>query len=154
MFASDGVVNLKSGAKARALCAAFGAGRFDYAGNEVADLAVWEQAGGVVAVNLRASLLARVRQRWPGLTVIPSRRPGWPDYAELVAGGQWPATLLAVLPVLTDGRITAASLAAAAAAGIAAAFAAAAMAVLGQLRLSAATAGRLRDGAACSRVAA
>lgn len=50
VFASEDV-NLRSAAKARALCDAFGAQGFDYAGNDVADLSVWRASGGIVVVG-------------------------------------------------------------------------------------------------------
>ncbi len=51
VFASDGTTNLKGAAKARVLCEAFGRGGFDYAGNSLADLPVWQDAAGVLVVN-------------------------------------------------------------------------------------------------------
>jgi 4-hydroxybenzoate polyprenyltransferase len=50
VFATD-AVNLSSSAKAAALTEAFGAGGFDYAGNDGKDLAVWEQSRGIVVVG-------------------------------------------------------------------------------------------------------
>ncbi len=50
VFASDGRINLKAQRKAEALAAAFPQG-FVYAGNEGADLRVWEKASGAVLVN-------------------------------------------------------------------------------------------------------
>jgi 4-hydroxybenzoate polyprenyltransferase len=51
VFASDGVTNLKSRAKADALTRAFGRSGFDYAGNSKADLAVWQQADHAIVVG-------------------------------------------------------------------------------------------------------
>jgi 4-hydroxybenzoate polyprenyltransferase/phosphoserine phosphatase len=48
---SDGVQNLKGQAKARTLVARFGEKRFAYAGDSLADLAVWKVAGSGVIVN-------------------------------------------------------------------------------------------------------
>lgn len=58
VFASDGVTNLKSHAKAAALVAEFGPGGFDYAGNSRADRAIWEQADGAIVVGDPASARA------------------------------------------------------------------------------------------------
>ena len=52
VFASDGVTNLKSARKAEALVTAYPQG-FVYAGNEHADLKVWERAKGAVVLALR-----------------------------------------------------------------------------------------------------
>jgi len=54
-FASDGQVNLKSEAKARALVETFGERGFDYAGNSRADRAVWAHAYDAYVVGDEAS---------------------------------------------------------------------------------------------------
>lgn len=51
VMASDGVTNLRAHAKARALVARFGEKGFDYAGNAVQDLPVWEKAHTALAVE-------------------------------------------------------------------------------------------------------
>ena len=63
VFASDGRTNLKSRRKAEALRAAFPQG-FVYAGNESADLHVWEAAAAAVLVNCDAGLARRCRERF------------------------------------------------------------------------------------------
>jgi len=63
VMASDGTTNLKSRRKAAALRAAFPQG-FVYAGNESADLKVWEAAAGAVLVNCDAALEAQARGRF------------------------------------------------------------------------------------------
>lgn len=63
VFASDGVVNLKSRRKAEALAAAYPLG-FVYAGNERADLAVWAAAKAAVVVNAAAALEREAARRF------------------------------------------------------------------------------------------
>ncbi len=63
VFASDGRVNLKARRKAEALARAFPQG-FVYAGNEGADVQVWEAAAGAVLVNCRRGLERRCRRRF------------------------------------------------------------------------------------------
>lgn len=63
VFASDGRTNLKSRRKAEALAAAFPQG-FVYAGNERADLRVWEAAAGAVLVNCAPALARKCRARF------------------------------------------------------------------------------------------
>lgn len=63
VFASDGRINLKSRRKAAALAEAYPAG-FVYAGNENADLKVWQAAAAAVLVNCAASLERRARRRF------------------------------------------------------------------------------------------
>jgi phosphoserine phosphatase len=64
VFASDGRTNLKSRRKAKALAAAFPQG-FVYAGNEGADLHVWEAAAGAVLVNCDPGFARRCVARFP-----------------------------------------------------------------------------------------
>ena len=64
VFASDGRTNLKSRRKAEALAAAFPQG-FVYAGNEGADLHVWEAAAGAVLVNCDPAFARRCVARFP-----------------------------------------------------------------------------------------
>jgi phosphoserine phosphatase len=63
VFASDGRTNLKSRRKAEALAAAFPHG-FVYAGNEGADVAVWEAAAGAVLVNCDPGLARKCKARF------------------------------------------------------------------------------------------
>lgn len=60
VFATEGRVNLKSRAKARALHARFPDG-FAYAGDSAADLAVWRAAKAMVLVDLKPALAARAK---------------------------------------------------------------------------------------------
>ncbi len=60
VLASDGAVNLKSHAKARALVARFPAG-FVYAGDSAADIAVWRRAKGIVLVGAPSDVARRAR---------------------------------------------------------------------------------------------
>jgi phosphoserine phosphatase len=64
VFASDGRINLKARRKAEALAAAFPQG-FVYAGNEGADLKVWEAAAGAVLVNCNPAFARRCVARFP-----------------------------------------------------------------------------------------
>lgn len=63
VFASDGRTNLKSRRKAEALRAAFPQG-FVYAGNEGADLRVWEAAAGAVLVNCDPAFARKCQTRF------------------------------------------------------------------------------------------
>ena len=98
VFASDGATNLKGEAKARVLCAAFGEGCFDYAGNATADLPVWRQAGAVVAVNVSPSLRRTVLRRFPDATVMDPRRFDALDYLRAMRPHQWLKNLLLLVP--------------------------------------------------------
>jgi phosphoserine phosphatase len=63
VMASDGEVNLRKQAKAEALVARFGEGKFAYAGNSSHDFPVWEKAGEVIVVNASTSVQQRMAAR-------------------------------------------------------------------------------------------
>jgi 4-hydroxybenzoate polyprenyltransferase/phosphoserine phosphatase len=98
VFASDGAINLKGAAKAAALCAAFGRGGFDYAGNSTTDLEVWEQAGGVLAVNVSPALRRTVLRRFPAATILAPRRFDALDHLRALRPHQWLKNLLLLVP--------------------------------------------------------
>jgi 4-hydroxybenzoate polyprenyltransferase len=100
VFASDGTTNLSGSAKAAALCAAFGEGGFDYAGNDKVDLKVWEKAAGVLVVNANAKLARKAVSRWPNATVLGQLRAEPRAYIKAMRVHQWAKNLLLVMPML------------------------------------------------------
>lgn len=105
VFASDGQVNLKGAAKAKALTDAFGECGFDYAGNEEVDRAIWEKSEVAVMVgdhgNIEKSLTAA------GKTVIKFDG-GWRK-RDLIKGlrpHQWVKNLLLFMPVVAAHEFT------------------------------------------------
>lgn len=116
VFASDGETNLSGGAKAQALCQAFGAGGFDYMGNARVDLEVWPYARHAVVVNAPASLVAEARRRFPHVMELapqPAPRRQALTVLRAMRGHQWLKNVLVFLPALAhhslDGAVVAAS---------------------------------------------
>jgi 4-hydroxybenzoate polyprenyltransferase/phosphoserine phosphatase len=101
VFASDGQTNLRGAAKSRVLCAAFGRGGFDYAGNSTADLDVWKDAGAVVVVNATPGLIRTVTSRHPGALVLDPRATSLSDYRQAMRVHQWLKNLLIFVPAFT-----------------------------------------------------
>jgi 4-hydroxybenzoate polyprenyltransferase/phosphoserine phosphatase len=101
VFASDAKTNLKGQAKADLLCKIFGRGNFDYVGNDAADLAIWETAGGVLVVGASGRLLRIVQRRFPGARIIAPRTTGLKDYARALRLHQWLKNLLVFVPAFT-----------------------------------------------------
>jgi apolipoprotein N-acyltransferase len=62
VLASDGVVNLRSENKLKALVARFGERGFDYAGNSSADLAVWRGARKAIVVNASREVQRKAKE--------------------------------------------------------------------------------------------
>ncbi|MDE1147006.1 MAG: UbiA family prenyltransferase [Azospirillaceae bacterium] len=116
IFASTPENNLAGAAKSAALCAAFGQGGFDYAGNAAVDLAVWKDARGVVVVDAAAGLLRTVKARHPDAQVITRKNTGLAEYRRVLRVHQWLKNLLIFVPAFTAHHFSFATLAACAAA--------------------------------------
>ncbi len=95
VFASTGGINLKGQQKADALVEAFGAGKFDYAGNDRVDMAIWEEArrpivvGDVPAAKKLDNDPAFLEGGWQKRDLIRALRPH-----------QWVKNVLLLLPLI------------------------------------------------------
>jgi 4-hydroxybenzoate polyprenyltransferase/phosphoserine phosphatase len=98
VMASDGTVNLKAARKRDALIARFGRQGFDYAGNASDDLAVWEAAGEIIAVNP----CKPVRRALQGkeFRLFEDRPPKWKAWLKALRVHQWMKNVLVFLPML------------------------------------------------------
>jgi len=95
-------VNLKGPAKAEALVEAYGEGGFDYAGNEITDMAIWERADNALVVGYLPSARALVSR---GQNVV--ELPGgwnWGDLIKAMRPHQWVKNLLLFLPMIASHR--------------------------------------------------
>jgi 4-hydroxybenzoate polyprenyltransferase len=110
IFASDGSVNLKGAAKATALVQAFGAGGFDYVGNEAADFAVWEQADRILVAGAAPALQQAVQARWPEARIFEVRPARLGDYVRQLRVHQWLKNLLLLVPAIAAHRFDLATL--------------------------------------------
>ncbi len=102
VFASDATKNLKGARKAEALVAAYGEGGFDYAGDNVVDMAVWEKAENAIVVgrvNRARELSARGQNvveldgGWTGRALLKALRPH-----------QWVKNVLLLLAMIAAHR--------------------------------------------------
>ena len=109
VFASDGRLNLKGAAKAGALVAAFGERGFSYAGNERADMAVWEHAEAAVVVGDVAEARSVLPARGIGVVELPG---GWAPRAlwKAIRPHQWVKNVLLILPMIAAHRFDLATL--------------------------------------------
>ncbi len=104
VFASDGKTNLSGPAKAKALCAAFGEGGFDYAGDSGKDKAVWLKAKGVLVVGTTHAFLNGIRRQFPHARGLDERRLSLKDYLRAMRVHQWLKNLLIFVPCLLAHR--------------------------------------------------
>ncbi|MCV2868038.1 UbiA family prenyltransferase [Defluviimonas sp. WL0002] len=108
VFASDGVSNLKGGAKAQALVEAYGEGGFDYAGNSSVDMPIWEKAENALVVGHVPSARALAAD---GRNVVEFPG-GWELRAlfKAMRPHQWVKNVLLLLPLLASHRFEMATL--------------------------------------------
>ena len=106
VIASDDNHNLSGRTKGARLLAEFGRGGYDYAGNEVKDLHVWETARHAVVVNPSAALtsrlasLPRTEKVFPRETV--NRARSWVRAMRL---HQWAKNVLVFVPAVASHRL-------------------------------------------------
>jgi 4-hydroxybenzoate polyprenyltransferase/phosphoserine phosphatase len=113
VFASDGELNLKGAAKARFLAERFGHAGFDYAGDAMADLPVWQAASQAYVVAPDAALLRRAQAVAPGVAVVGSRPAAAAqlrNWARALRVHQWAKNVLIFVPVFAAHRFDAATL--------------------------------------------
>lgn len=99
VFASDGETNLKAARKADALSAAYPQG-FVYAGNEIADLNVWEKAQGAVVVNAYAGVAERAQSLTQIERVLPYERDTRAALEKALRPRQWVKNILVFIPMI------------------------------------------------------
>lgn len=105
VLASDGNLNLKADAKRDLLVDRYGAGGFDYVGDDRADLPVWQAAGSAHVASASASLLDQARAQGNVDQVFRAGRPPvLPTLAKAMRPHQWLKNLLVVVPLLTAQR--------------------------------------------------
>jgi phosphoserine phosphatase len=73
VFATNASNNLAGKNKADVLIEKFGAGGFDYAGNNRIDLSIWKYARHPILVNASKSLTATFRAQFPDMLILDER---------------------------------------------------------------------------------
>ena len=106
-FASNGRTNLAGEAKAATLVNRFGAGGFDYIGNERRDLAVWKQARRAIGINLSARLARKVRTLDTEARFLPGPGGRPRDYMRALRPHQWSKNALVFVPLVAAHEIQA-----------------------------------------------
>ena len=104
-FASDSSKNLSGPAKASRLVDAFGAGGFDYIGDDEADLAVWAVCAGRIAVGASARLGNKLSAIDPNAEFLPSSRPSAKVWSRALRVHQYAKNALVFVPLLTAHKL-------------------------------------------------
>jgi 4-hydroxybenzoate polyprenyltransferase/phosphoserine phosphatase len=105
-FASNESNNLSGKRKAAQLVEAFGAGGFDYVGNDAADIPVWEQAGKVITVDMPARVGRRLRRQAIASEPLTSATFNWRTWARMLRVHHYAKNLLVFVPALAAHLIT------------------------------------------------
>jgi 4-hydroxybenzoate polyprenyltransferase/phosphoserine phosphatase len=100
IYTSGDESSMTGRAKADRLVAAFGAGGFDYIGNEARDLAVWQRARRAIAVNAGAGMRRRVRAIDPHARFIDGGDRATAAYLRAIRPHQWLKNILVFLPLI------------------------------------------------------
>lgn len=100
VLATDERVNLAGANKARALVAKFGAGGFDYIGDNAVDLRVWQDARQALAVAHNAGFARTVTRRFPDAAIVAEEKRTLRPYMRSLRMYQWAKNLLVFLPVV------------------------------------------------------
>lgn len=91
--------NLRGAAKLERIKEHFGTD-FVYAGDSVADLAIWREAKGAIYVGRSRILRSRVASAAPLELDLSSNRAGWRTWAHALRVHQWSKNLLVFIPAL------------------------------------------------------
>jgi 4-hydroxybenzoate polyprenyltransferase/phosphoserine phosphatase len=100
VFASENGVNLKGRAKAERLADAFGTQRFDYIGNDFADLPVWQVARTAMIVGATKRKSKQITRELPNAVTLSTRESSLKQYLLALRPHQWLKNALVALPVI------------------------------------------------------
>ena len=100
VLSSDGKVNLAGDSKATALVDRFGYGKFDYAGNDHADMAVWRSARRAIVVNASAAVLEEAQRVADIEQTFPPTGRRIPSVLRVLRVNQWMKNCLLFIPLI------------------------------------------------------
>ena len=109
-MASDAHTNLSAGRKAQRLVEQFGAGGFDYIGNSVDDVPVWQVAATAITVRAPKGVTRRLVRDGHHVRVIPAQPPTVRDCLRLLRVHQYVKNGLVFVPLVTAHAFTLASI--------------------------------------------
>ena len=105
VLATEGETNLTGEAKLQALIKLFGERGYDYAGNERADLIIWEHARTAIVVGASNRLLKRVQQRAHVGKVVDLSANPLRYIVRAIRPHQWVKNILLFVPLITSHQI-------------------------------------------------
>ncbi len=100
VLASDGQTNLTRANKLEAIRKHAGGEPFDYAGDSLQDVPVWEASAEAIVVAPTPGLLERIRSHHRDPVVLCPRRSPWPALLMAARPTQWVKNALIFMPLL------------------------------------------------------
>lgn len=104
VIASDGKINIAGKHKAEALVSRFGEKGFDYAGNDLVDLHVWEQAASAIVVGNDSLANSAARIVAIRTHLAPAPRGDIRTWIKALRIYQWAKNILVLLPLFLSHR--------------------------------------------------
>lgn len=104
VFATDATRNLAGDAKAACLVEAFGAGGFDYIGDQPVDVPVWRQARRQLIVSHDSGFERRMQRTFPEAEVIARPRITPRSIVKTLRAHQWSKNALLFLALIVGHR--------------------------------------------------
>lgn len=105
VLASEGSVNLKGSKKADALVQRYGAGKFDYAGNEKVDVPIWEVADQALVVGSHPEIRRDLESQGKKVSEFPGDW-NFRDLIRALRPHQYVKNILLLLPLLASHDFT------------------------------------------------
>ena len=106
VIASNGEINLKGEFKSKHLVERFGKGRFDYAGDSSADLAVWPNARKTIVVAASRKVRRQIDVLENDLIEFGGRGSTVKEFLRAIRCYQWVKNVLVFVPVITSHTYT------------------------------------------------
>lgn len=110
VYGTTELCNLTGSRKRDFLCSHFGKGNYEYAGNEAADMPIWESSGGVILVNAPSGIGRSIPASVPVAKIFPAARAGIRTYVRALRVHQWLKNLLIFVPLAVSHRVNEPSL--------------------------------------------
>lgn len=105
VMGSDGVTNLSGSNKASALVERFGPKGFDYIGDHMVDMPVWEAARRPIVIAQNGGLERAVKCRFPDAEIIARPRTPIRRYFKAMRPYQWAKNALVFLPAIAGHSV-------------------------------------------------
>lgn len=105
VMGSDGVTNLSGSNKAGALVERFGHKQFDYIGDHMVDMPVWDAARRPIVIAQSGGLERAVKRRFPDAEIIARPRTAIRPYFKAMRPYQWAKNALVFLPAIAGHSI-------------------------------------------------